>query len=408
MNKQAIKLNISGTIREFFKRIAVFLLISSLFWLFAVVAYFEYKTKSNLDKILQTEYEAYSGSLKTINQDTFKESAAKHNIHAVEIYSGQEVVFKSVSQELPPNILSVFNSIGKSSLKDSVLLPSNGNIYLLSLSTFDNKTVKLVKLLSAEEAKELDRDIFTILFIAISSIVLTALISFPLVYMQYKKLLENEKTLLQANLNILNALGKAISKRDNDTYEHNYRVTYYALKIAESYGLDKKQLQGVVKGAFLHDIGKIGISDVILLKPGKLTSDEFEIIKTHVRHGDEIIGSIEWLEDARNIVVNHHEKFDGTGYLDGKSGDEIPIEARIFAVADVFDALTSDRPYKRAYRFEDSIEIIKNGAGSHFDKRVVDIFLSISREIHHDIKDMSKEKLESVIVAYVEKIWGSH
>lgn len=411
MSRRVIRLNPDDTINKFIKRALILLLVSSLFWLVAVVAYFEYRAKEDMSQILQTEYKAiaaYSDSFDESTRQKIQERAKMHNILAVEVRLNGNAVFKSISGELPASVQSVFNSkliTDKHSIKDSALLPSNGNVYLLATTAFGDKTIKIAKRLSAKEAKELDRDIFTILFIAISSIVLTAAITFPLVYSQYKKLAKSEKEMLQANLNMLNALGKAISKRDNSTHEHNFRVTYYSLKIAKSYGLDKTRLQGVAKGAFLHDVGKIAISDAILLKPDKLTKEEFEIIKTHVGHGEEIVGGVEWLRDAKSVVANHHERFDGAGYPGKKRGEEIPIEARIFAVADVFDALTSDRPYKMAFSFEESMEIIKSGAGSHFDKKVVDTFELIAKKLYDDITAIDKSELESVLIAFVEEIW---
>jgi HD-GYP domain-containing protein (c-di-GMP phosphodiesterase class II) len=133
-------------------------------------------------------------------------------------------------------------------------------------------------------------------------------------------------------------------------------------------------MNSLIKGAFLHDVGKIAISDNILLKPGKLTFDEFEIMKTHVLHGSEIIRSYEWLSDAVDVVLHHHEKFDGCGYPHGLRGDQIPLNARIFALADVFDALTSRRPYKEPVPVGVSLECMAEDAGSHFDPELFRIF----------------------------------
>lgn len=154
--------------------------------------------------------------------------------------------------------------------------------------------------------------------------------------------------LIEANVEMLEVLGSAIAKRDSDTSVHNYRVTLLALAVAEAHGLNRGQLQALVKGSFLHDVGKIAISDTILLKPGRLEPAEFETMKTHVLHGTDIVSRYAWLGDALDIVRHHHERIDGRGYPDGLSGDRIPVSARIFAIADVFDALTSVRPYKKA------------------------------------------------------------
>ena len=129
---------------------------------------------------------------------------------------------------------------------------------------------------------------------------------------------------------------------------------------------------------FLHDVGKIGVRDSILLKPGRLDKDEYEIMKTHVRHGLDIVKRSAWLKDATDVVGYHHEKFNGEGYFENLAGEKIPIAARIFAIADVFDALTSERPYKKAFSLEQAISILKEGKETHFDPQLLDVFIDIA------------------------------
>lgn len=218
--------------------------------------------------------------------------------------------------------------------------------------------------------------------IASAIVLLTTLILYPAINRLLRRVSGLSTDLLHANLEILNVLGSAIAKRDSDTDIHNYRVTIYAIKIAEEMHLDDGEIRTLIKGAFLHDVGKIGISDSILLKPSSLTPGEFEEMKKHVRHGLDIVGRSEWLQDASLVVGNHHERYDGTGYLGRLSGKEIPMVARIFAVADVFDALTSKRPYKEAFGFDEAIEILKKGSGSHFDSEILDVFLRIAPSLY--------------------------
>jgi HD-GYP domain-containing protein (c-di-GMP phosphodiesterase class II) len=144
--------------------------------------------------------------------------------------------------------------------------------------------------------------------------------------------------------------------------------------LAEAAGLNPKDIHGLLKGAFLHDIGKIGIPDAILHKPGSLSEAEKAVMQSHVQYGLEIVGNAAWLSDAASIVGCHHERFDGGGYPNGVAGDAIPLTARIFAIADVFDALTSERPYKKAYGIETAMEILRRGAGHHFDPELLAIF----------------------------------
>jgi len=199
--------------------------------------------------------------------------------------------------------------------------------------------------------------------------------------------------LIEANVEMLEVLGSAIAKRDSDTSVHNYRVTLLALAVAEAHGLNRGQLQALVKGSFLHDVGKIAISDTILLKPGRLEPAEFETMKTHVLHGTDIVSRYAWLGDALDIVRHHHERIDGRGYPDGLSGDRIPVSARIFAIADVFDALTSVRPYKKALSFEEAMRTMAADRGSHFDPGLFDLFAGLAPTLYARVSRASSEEL---------------
>lgn len=178
----------------------------------------------------------------------------------------------------------------------------------------------------------------------------------------------------------LQALGAAIDLRDNETAGHSQRVCRYSLQIAREMGWSDKQLESLARGAYLHDIGKLGIPDGILLKPGPLTADERKVMQQHAQIGFDLVKDIPFLADAAEIVLTHHERFDGQGYPRGLKGEEILLSSRVFAVADTLDAITSDRPYRRASSFESARETISNLSGSQFDPQVVAVFLSISIE----------------------------
>jgi response regulator RpfG family c-di-GMP phosphodiesterase len=178
----------------------------------------------------------------------------------------------------------------------------------------------------------------------------------------------------------LQALGAAIDLRDNDTAGHSQRVCRYSLEIARAMGWSEQKLGSLAKGAHLHDIGKLGIPDGILLKPGSLTAEERKLMQRHVTIGYDLVKDIAFLADAAEIVLTHHERYDGGGYPRGLKGDEILPSARIFAVADSFDAITSDRPYRRASSFESGLQIIRGCSGTQFDPQVVSAFLSIPEE----------------------------
>lgn len=248
------------------------------------------------------------------------------------------------------------------------------------------------------------RGIFVTIIIVILTVVIFSLLIFPLIYFAYTKLNRNRLELLSSNIMAINTLGNAIALRDSDTNEHNYRVTLYAIWLAQELGLKRDEIKKLIIGAFLHDVGKIGISDTILLKGGKLDENEFEVMQEHVLKGVELIKGNSWLEASKDIILYHHERYDGKGYPNGLSAEQIPLSARIFSVVDVFDALSSKRPYKEAYDYARSIEILKKERGSHFDAEVLDRFLGISNRLYLDItlksKELLKEELDSLIKAY--------
>ena len=213
--------------------------------------------------------------------------------------------------------------------------------------------------------------------------------------------------LLNANIGMLEVLGSAIAKRDSDTSAHNYRVSIHSINLGKALGLPEDKLRSLIKGAFLHDIGKIAISDTILLKPARLDDREFEIIKSHVHHGSEIIKAYPWLADANDVVIHHHEKFNGNGYPDNLEGDKIPVNARIFAICDVFDALISKRPYKEPYPFDTVMQMMHTDSGSHFDPEILAVFTSEVANNYHVINGYSEAELASGLQTIIRNYFST-
>ncbi|MBW1727721.1 MAG: response regulator [Deltaproteobacteria bacterium] len=178
----------------------------------------------------------------------------------------------------------------------------------------------------------------------------------------------------------LYAFVETIEARDPYTKQHSANVSKYAMSIAKAYGCLQDEIARLNVSGNLHDIGKIGIPDSILLKPGRLTDEEYEIIKKHPVIGSNIIGHFGMWTDEQSIIRHHHERFDGKGYPDGLKGEEIPLLARILAVADVYDALTTDRSYRRKMPEHVAVKIIRENAGSQFDPKIVNIFLKLQKE----------------------------
>lgn len=241
------------------------------------------------------------------------------------------------------------------------------------------------------------RDAGRAVITVILAVLATTGLLYPIIVRLNRGLVSRSQALLDANLGTLEALGSAIAKRDSDTGSHNYRVTLYAVRLAEAVGLPPSRIRALVKGAFLHDIGKLAIPDAILLKPGKLDDAEFTVMKTHVSHGIDVVRRFQWLDDAADVVGHHHEKYDGSGYMSGLTGEDIPINARIFAIADVFDALTSRRPYKDPMPVAKALAVMFEGRGNHFDPALLDVFVAQAAALHAETASRDEDGLATAL-----------
>ncbi len=253
------------------------------------------------------------------------------------------------------------------------------------------------------QVAEVKNSVFAIVSFVIISVLATTYLLYPLIIRMHRRLLRSSHELLAANLESLDVLGSSIAKRDSDTHQHNHRVVLYSVRLAEAIGLDAASIRPLIKGAFLHDVGKIGVSDLILLKPGKLDEQEFETMKTHVQHGVDILANAPWLREAVDVVHCHHEKFDGSGYPRGLSGEQIPLTARIFAIVDVFDALTSERPYKKAFSLEKTMKILDESRGSHFDPALLDVFRNMAGKLYQEYAGRDDDGVERAMNEVVSR-----
>jgi putative nucleotidyltransferase with HDIG domain len=194
----------------------------------------------------------------------------------------------------------------------------------------------------------------------------------------FDNLQQSNSELLQAYDATIEGWSRALDLRDKETEGHSLRVTEMTVKLARAFGLSEAELVQVRWGSLLHDIGKMGVPDGILLKPGRLTEEEWVKMKMHPTFAYEMLAPIHYLRLALDIPYYHHEKWDGTGYPQGLKGVQIPLTARIFSVVDVWDALSSDRPYRLAWTEEEVREHILAGSGTHFDPQVVNVFMQMS------------------------------
>lgn len=202
----------------------------------------------------------------------------------------------------------------------------------------------------------------------------------------------------------LEALGDALDLKDAETEGHSKRVTAFTIAIARAMGLSAERIRIIARGAFLHDIGKMAIPDAILRKPGALTPDETEIMREHCFRGYQMLKKIPFLAEASEIVYAHQERYDGTGYPRGLKGDEIPLGARIFSIADTLDAITSDRPYRAAQPISVARDEIVRFSGRQFDPEVVKIFLQMPDSIWEDLR----KEINSQIYTFTYPIRSLH
>jgi len=207
----------------------------------------------------------------------------------------------------------------------------------------------------------------------------------------------------------LKALVQALETRDFETHGHSERVVTFSLRLGYEMGLDKATMRDLELGALLHDIGKIGVPDAVLRKPAKLNEEEWAKMRLHPQHGQKILRNIPFLEGASRIVAQHHERWDGEGYPFGIRGEDIDIGARIFAVVDAFDAMVSDRVYRRGCSYEDAVKELERCAGTQFDPMIVQAFKAIPKEDWEILRRrslMDKQEISSFQTVVAELVYS--
>lgn len=218
---------------------------------------------------------------------------------------------------------------------------------------------------------------------------------------------ELERRLLEHNIQTAQVLGNAVALRDSDTGAHNFRVALYAGRLGEAADLDQQAMRDLIAGAFLHDLGKIAIPDAVLLKPGPLSDEERRVMCRHSDIGAQLLSELPAFRGAIDVVRHHHERFDGTGYPDGLMGTDIPLVARAFSIVDVFDALMSDRPYKRPFDLQRALEEIATGSGTHFDPDFTAHFLRLAPEAWQVLSGLDDDGLRRHVAVMRRRHFGA-
>ena len=211
---------------------------------------------------------------------------------------------------------------------------------------------------------------------------------------QRAELNKRRKQMETMSLQMMRTLSTTIEAKDEYTRGHSYRVAEYAALIAEELGWDKKEIRNLKNAAHLHDIGKIGIPDAILNKPGRLTDEEYAVMKTHVTRGGEILKDFTMIDNVSVGALYHHERYDGSGYCVGLKGEEIPLDARIIGIADAFDAMTANRVYRKQLDIDFVIGELKRCSGTQFDPKLVDILLSLIEDGTIDVEKLYAKSKE--------------
>jgi HD-GYP domain-containing protein (c-di-GMP phosphodiesterase class II) len=260
-----------------------------------------------------------------------------------------------------------------------------------------------VRLVPGWQSAQIQSDALVAALMAMLASLACGAVIYPVVLHLAKENERKTRLVLESHVAMMEALGRAIAKRDSDTGTHNYRVAWMAATLGDALGLEGVDMQSLIAGSFLHDVGKIGIPDAILLKPGRLDDAEMTIMRTHVEQGQDIVQGAGWLQGAAEVVSCHHEKWDGSGYPKRLKGQDIPLAARIFAVVDVFDALSSRRPYKAPMPFEQVMAVLQEGRGSHFDPDVLDRFSAMAPAIRDTLQGRDEAATQRLMTDMIER-----
>ncbi|MFZ5827327.1 MAG: HD domain-containing phosphohydrolase [Bacillota bacterium] len=287
----------------------------------------------------------------------------------------------SINGPFRPNPLSVTRSAGLEGLH-----PDELHQALFLPITLDGEEIGRLEVHLANESRTIEGDVAGILRTFVHLI--AGALGNNALFSHLRQAVDEAE---RAYMGTLEALSKALEMRDHEVEGHSRRVVQYTLALAREIGVPDHLMTPIIRGALLHDIGKIGIPDAILRKPGPLDEEEWATMRQHPRIGYEMLKQIDFLKQAVPIILHHHERYDGTGYPAGLAEDQIPLGARIFSVADTYDAITSDRPYRKGRSHEEAVEEIQRGAGTQFDPMVVEALLALPEEELARIRDHRNE-----------------
>jgi HD-GYP domain-containing protein (c-di-GMP phosphodiesterase class II) len=363
-------------------------------------------------RLLQQEAFELSGPQTALHAQAAAQALAGGLFDVVALYNASGVLIAeqktetghALDQEFGPRVTPVF----RQSYFESQALPGKRQLLRLYivLHSADQKTTGYVqgaRLLPDWQRDLIEAEALKSALLAALTVLLGGIAMYGLFLRLFAQTQAKTREVLESHLALMQALGRAIARRDSDTGAHNYRVAWIAATLAEAVGLHGSRMQELIVGSFLHDVGKIGIPDQLLLKPERLSEEEMAVMRTHVGLGEDIVAGAGWLAGGQAVVAAHHEKWDGTGYPRGLAGQDIALIARIFAIADVFDALCSQRPHKQPLPLPEVMQAINAGAGSHFDPHLVKVFTDLSGQIYRTLTHTSEAQARDLLEAMVRK-----
>ncbi len=256
---------------------------------------------------------------------------------------------------------------------------------------------------SLDDTRQIATRILLSCLIGVCSVLICGILMYPGLVFFHNRLIKNSSDLNRANNFLLKQLGTALAKSDVGLPEHNHRTLIYAVRLAEKLNLTRSQIRSLIQGAFLHDLGMLDLDSTMLMKPTSLGSKERAQMQGHVKKGAALIKPYRWLRDGKDLIRCHHEKYDGSGYPAGLSHDKIPLEARIFAIVDAFDALTSKRPYREAQELDRAIEMLELESASHFDPVLLAPFIEMAPQLFAIVSKMEGKALERELSGVLKK-----
>ena len=309
---------------------------------------------------------------------------------------------------------STYGSIEFSDEPAGDTLYTNKRIYsraVIPIRPVDSDTItgylSTVSKVSLEDMQAIVQRFIMTTLISVGGVLLCCLLMYPGMIFLVNRIIGNSSELNLASGFLLRTLGSALARVDSGDVRHNHRVLIYAVRLAEQQGLGRAQIRSLIMGAFLHDVGMLSIDGATLAKPGPLDETELKLIRQHPLDGTGRIKKIRWLHPAREVVAAHHEHYDGSGYPSGLAHEKIPFAARIFAIVDAFDSLTSGRPYRGRMEVDEALVVIEQGSGMQFDPVILSAFVEIAPPLHSVLAQMDVKQLDRELDKVLKKYFKS-